>query len=309
MSHLEDTANRLLTDSRPTAPDGSSDSPKQPEAATQPGPENSVPTAATPVPAAGPTASQLGIPDTLPETWCPNCKTNVMPKGKGSCPRCGRVLKGAFLSRRHPVNLLRKQQILQTLAADYKPRTAHQRSMCEHLAGCHEQLEVLKPTTQEYARLAKLSLELAAALEATRRENVAADRAADDGIHARLAALSTLSLGEVVERLTGLLQSAIKLQDAKTAAANQVSGAGTPVMPGAPSIQDAQATLSPAPLRQAPNDCPYCGGSCIGPEHPSYGVLHWRDPLEVKRRADEATDVMYHQLGWHRRDPGRLTWD
>jgi hypothetical protein len=49
--------------------------------------------------------------------------------------------------------------------------------------------------------------------------------------------------------------------------------------------------------------CPYCGGPCVGPDHPSYGVLHYNDPEEAERRRDdqqrreERTRQMWRQFG------------
>lgn len=79
-------------------------------------------------------AHLLGLPDQLPETWCPNCKANVLPKGKGHCPRCGRVLKQSFLSRKHPINIAARDVILGKLLAQFPPANILERSNCEHLA-------------------------------------------------------------------------------------------------------------------------------------------------------------------------------
>ena len=68
-------------------------------------------------------ASLLGLPDELPITWCPHCKADVKPKGRGSCPRCNKYLKGSFAARRHPVSLLRRDQILKRLVAEYRTET------------------------------------------------------------------------------------------------------------------------------------------------------------------------------------------
>ena len=113
-------------------------------------------------------AHLAGELDSLPPTWCFNCKAEVKPKGKGNCPRCGRVLKGAFLARKHPVNILRRQQLLDRLLADYNPSTTVLRAKCEHLAGVLEQLEVLKAGSQEHKRLVELSEQLGASLEESR---------------------------------------------------------------------------------------------------------------------------------------------
>jgi len=110
-------------------------------------------------------ASLLGLPDSLPLTWCPNCKADVQPKGKGYCPRCARMLKGSFLARKHPVNMMRRDALLKRLTDDYRPNTTLLQSHCETLAGIIEQLEVLKPGSPEHQRLVQQSQALGAALE------------------------------------------------------------------------------------------------------------------------------------------------
>ena len=44
-----------------------------------------------------------------------------------------------------PVNVLRRDQFLAELIAEFKPSTVVGRRNCEHLAGIYEQLEALKP--------------------------------------------------------------------------------------------------------------------------------------------------------------------
>jgi hypothetical protein len=62
------------------------------------------------------------------------------------------VLKHSFLARRHPVNKLRKQQILDTLRADYRPQTTRLQDTCADLAGVREQLETMKAGSAEHSR-------------------------------------------------------------------------------------------------------------------------------------------------------------
>src|SRR5262245_11398277 len=71
------------------------------------------------------------VPDAQTRTeWCAKCKADVVPRGKGPCPRCGRVLKNSFLARKHPVNMLRREQLLAENIAEYKPGTLHLRRAC-----------------------------------------------------------------------------------------------------------------------------------------------------------------------------------
>src|SRR5687768_10791600 len=84
-------------------PIGSLDAAVQPQTGSQNSSENSVPIETSAWDSAV-QAHLLGVPDTLPLTWCPHCKADVMPKGKGLCPRCSRFLKNSFAARKHPVN-------------------------------------------------------------------------------------------------------------------------------------------------------------------------------------------------------------
>jgi hypothetical protein len=44
----------------------------------------------------------------------------VQPYGKGRCPRCHTFLKHNFIARKHPINQLRREQLLNKLIADYR---------------------------------------------------------------------------------------------------------------------------------------------------------------------------------------------
>ena len=52
---------------------------------------------------------------------------------------------------------------------------------------------------------------------------------------------------------------------------------------------------SVAPKRETPPPpCAWCLQSpCVGPSHPHFRTLHYNDPAEIQRRADENTRVMY----------------
>ena len=64
-------------------------------------------------------AALTGEPGTLPEVWCRKCNANVKPEGKGTCPRCHTFLKLNFVARRHPINVLRRDQLYHEIVAEY----------------------------------------------------------------------------------------------------------------------------------------------------------------------------------------------
>jgi len=213
----------------------------------------------------GRTAAELGVPDTLPVTWCPKCQADVKPMGKGQCPRCGRVLKHSFMARKKPVNVLVRDQHLRKLVADYQPSTTMATATCRHLAGILEQLDVMRPGSAEYQRLVQLSQQLATRLEETRPPKQV-DRITE--VHRVI----VWPHGELPEPAptAGLQAEGVSKPDAP----NPVPGAASPVGP------------APEP------GCPYCRRECVGPDHPAFAVLHWSDPEEIKRRDAEATAVM-----------------
>jgi hypothetical protein len=58
--------------------------------------------------------------------------------------------------------------------------------------------------------------------------------------------------------------------------------------PNATDHPDFAPPTEPAP----PERCVYCGQSpCVGPNHQSFRVLHWRDPAEIERRRQEARRI------------------
>ena len=147
-------------------------------------------------------AALTGEPGTLPATWCKQCAAEVLPVGKGRCPRCNSFLKLNFAARKHPVNKLRRQQLLDQLVSDYEPRTTMWRSTCEHLAATLERLESTKPGSPEWQRLVQTAQTLGTALEETRAS------------HARTATnLEHLSADDLVARAEKLLETAYLLRD------------------------------------------------------------------------------------------------
>jgi len=230
-------------------------------------------------------------------TWCPNCKADVKPRGKGQCPRCGRVLKLSFLSRKHPVNKLRRQQLLDKLVADYHPSTTVHLASCEHLAGVLEQLEVLKAGSQEHKRLVELSLTLAGSLEESRATRQVSPNAFENHTDAQL-----------VARLEGLLKYARETDELRqrVAAAEQAQAAAEKVQAAATATPAAAPTPQPSTTKPAPEPEPKCRfcyqtpAACTALKTDNldtWRTLHSLDPEEVARRDAEATAEMFHQVG------------
>lgn len=234
-------------------------------------------------------AQLLGLPDELPMTWCPNCEADVKPKGKGLCPRCGRVLKGSFLGRKHPVNVLRRDQLLAENIAEYRPDTLHLRRACRWLANITERLESVKDGTPEHQRLVAMWTELTATLEASRTTRQPAN-------------IDSLTHDQLIERTTTMLRHLLEMRDNEqrwaemSATYAHPDGAdGSPSPVGDPAQHDVpvvSAAVTPAPEPV----CPYCRRPCIGPTHSAYAVLHWDDPVEIERREKLATDEMFESL-------------
>ena len=79
------------------------------------------------------------------------------------------------------------------------------------------------------------------------------------------------------------------------------AGVSFDVVPAAPAVE--RGTPEPAPGAPAPTPappCAYCHQSpCVGPAHHAFDVLHWNDPVEIKRRnEDEADQYEAWRRGW-----------
>jgi hypothetical protein len=259
------------TDEGPTAPSGE---PNGPEAPPAPDVGASTPGAAA--------LAAVGEPDTLPPVWCKKCQAEVTPEGKGRCPRCQTFVRLNFARRKHPVNVLRRQQLLEKLVVDYRPSTTLLQASCEQLAGILEQLETMKPGTPEHQRLVQLSQLLGATLEESRSSRVAPTPTD----------LSALNEEQLIERTTAILRHLLVLRDAKLDAA-PVNNAHDYV-----EADPQPQALAPAmAVATAPEpDCEYCRRNCVGVEHHAYSVLHWNDPAEIKKRDEEATKVMMKMM-------------
>src|SRR2546422_468738 len=126
-SRVSETQNDSLAGAEsahsPVSPDPRSAAKSNPDA---PANESSPPAAVQ--------AALLGEPDTLPLTFCRRCKVDVKPEGKGLCPRCGKMLRHNFLARKHPINVLRRDQLRAEIIAEYQPHTLELRDACQYLA-------------------------------------------------------------------------------------------------------------------------------------------------------------------------------
>jgi len=213
------------------------------------------------------------------------------------CPRCGRMLKGSFTARKHPVNLLRRDALLNKLVAEYEPRTTMQRATCEHLAGVLEQLESLKPGSTEHQRLVQLSQQLGEALEASRSTQA----------HVSNADYDALTDDQLIERTSAILCRLLEMRDEQQKGEAYVAAAVAEHagLPGEASVTSAGEAVVPT-LAPAPEPvCQYCHRKCVGPDHVAYDVLHYNDPQEIKKRDEFATRTMMRQLGkplpdWYR---------
>jgi hypothetical protein len=75
-------------------------------------------------------------------------------------------------------------------------------------------------------------------------------------------------------------------------AGNVVASVDSPVSKPDEPIEQPEQVAPSQPL------CRYCGNRpCVGSDHPAYATFHWLDPIEVKKRDDYATRVMWQQLG------------
>jgi len=275
MSDLPEDANNLLTDEAPTGPVGLPDGHQIDPVEGHVRGQTSLPDAHTgppgsPVPESGPDpvqVAQIGEPGTLPPTWCRSCQATVTPVGKGTCPRCARFLRLNFVSRKHAVNKLRRQQILEQLLADYHPTTTLGHSSCDMLAGILEQLESMKPGSPDHQRLVQLSQLLGTSLEESRPARETKDA-------------ETIIIRRIIVRPPDIERD------------EDVS---------AKAIEDA---AQPTPVHSEPvcESCHQSLSRCaeIKATRPDiWPTLHYNDPEEVARRDKEATTEMYESLRRH----------
>ena len=65
---------------------------------------------------------------------------------------------------------------------------------------------------------------------------------------------------------------------------------------GYPKQEATDATTIDEPTAAAEPICEYCHRKCVGPAHDGYSVLHWNDPIEIKKRDEKATAEMFESM-------------
>lgn len=198
--------------------------------------------------------------------YCRNCKAEVVPEGKGQCPRCGKFLRLNFVSRRHPINKLHVEVLEAELVADYRPTSMILRSTCQHLAGTLERLEVVRAGSAEWQRLVQIAQMLAQTLADARLT-----RNSDQE------PLTPATMREKLSLLSRLLDNVEARQgDAPAATLAPVSAlVETPAEP-------------PAPAERIAERCPYgCGtlercATLKADDLDTWLVIHGRDPEAAK---------------------------
>lgn len=252
--------------------------------------------------------------------WCKKCQADVLPVGKGDCPRCHCALRLNFKARRHPVNVARRDAELAKLAARYRPHTTMVQSTCEMQAGILEQLATLKPGSTEHDRLVKLSQQLFDVLEtslAGRESRTSSDMPGID-----LMPLSALNLAmdllnrriageQLSERELGQLDVLHAAEQGKVLL--PPDPANVPDMSAYRSqasaeIVEPRSTSRPVsePAPAQPPAEPQCGYGCgsltrcaeiKATRLDTWRLFHQLDPAEIKRRDAEATAEMMHMIG------------
>lgn len=299
-----------LEPARPDALPAPPDAPlRQPDAPSAPPAANNVFEAAA-------VQALMGEPNAWTVTqWCKKCQADVLPVGKGECPRCHVALRLNFKARRHPVNVLRRDAELAKLVARYHPTTTMVQSTAEMQAGILEQLSVLKPGTTEHARLVQLSQQLFEVLETS-----LVSRPSDNdmrGIDQMPASALHLASDLLERQIAGETLTAFEegqLSVLLHASHGHVSLPPDPVdVPDIPAYRrqaDAEivepASTSPAVSEPEPSQSETCGYGCgsltrcaemKATRLDAWRVFHFLDKSEVARRDEEATRIMMQQIG------------
>ena len=133
----------------------------------------------------------------LPTKHCAKCNRQVVPRPKGNCPICGRILPGVAFNqadRQGVVNQARRDEILALILDEYRPHTVVLKLRCTHLATTYMQLESTKAGTPAFQRLIADSTKLRAELDAACRG-------------ASAPSIASLTEAELIVKLESLLAS------------------------------------------------------------------------------------------------------
>ena len=230
-----------------------------------------------------------------PHAWtvtqfCKKCQADVLPVGKGECPRCHCALRLNFRARRHPVNVTRRDQLYAEIVAEYRPHSLELRDACRYLANVKERLETTKDGAPEHQRLMAMWSDLSAQLRTANRETSTTEN------------FDNLTEDQLIESTEKLLERMRESRDFKRQSAEPVRNVVTAAVddgymrePGN-AEQEAHATTVTQPAPAESGTCKWCNRSpCIGREHPAFDVLHALDPEEVERRHRAANEDDYDQ--------------
>jgi hypothetical protein len=210
-----------------------------------------------------------------------------------------------FVSRRHPVNKLRVQQLIETFVQEYRPNSQRFRSMCEQLAIVTSQLETTKPGSPDHQRLVQLSVLLGEQLEGSRSTTTAAD----------VGDLSEMTIDQLLERTELIYCRLTALRDEQPPVSTPSPFDTSPIVNRQPAPLDSpdpEAGVSPAqteisvpgassaaePGTSEPDPCRFCHQSIArcaeikNRDVDTWRALHHLDPDEVQRRKDRATAEM-----------------
>lgn len=263
--------NPAVTDPEPFGPNGDRNGPSEPPAG------DGEPNAAT------------------TPRYCRKCAAEVVPEGKGKCPRCGSFLRLNFVARRHKVNVLRRDALLAELQSEFRPATIIERATCEHLAATLEQLETMRPGSTEWQRLVTTAQTLGAALHDAHPESRTPTNYAD------------LTEDQLVARLETLLDSARAIRDSKRGsvqtAAMGTEGTAIASEPSDTEYREQETIHETAIDEPAPE--PTCGYGCgslarcaeiKATRSEAWRALHFLDPQEAARRTQEANEDAVDQV-------------
>jgi hypothetical protein len=273
-------------------PNGGPQAPPEPAPADAPaaGHQAHVAPCAAPLPAVGVSdpAALAGEPNAQTRSvWCRRCEADVVPIGKGRCPRCQTFLRQNFVARRHPVNKLRRDQLHDEIVTEYQPQTLELRDACRFLANVKERLETTRDGTPEHQRLmtlwAELSIQLRAAKPAVTAPSIEVDIEDLDAMEARI--------GQYIADIREQRARAQRLRDER--ATTPQPPATSPIVPS-PIVEE---QVTPA----APPTCAFCGDVLTRCAEIRAADLRWLGEHQQREDVKEflaAQDLMRRALGW-----------
>lgn len=266
-----------------------------------------------------------------PATVRCSCGVDVSPEGmaRGSCNSCGRFLPGNELALKHGLRreMTREQDRRRDAIAD---ELFVERGGCDavdvltrhyilEFATLSVQFEDANSYLSEFGTRTAVGRERAAARQA---RDIAARRAR---VGALLASTSptprtptvqpgfdTLSPDELIARaqatairvlqMVDLLRRAAEPSEQMADLLRRAIDPNTDHAPPTdepierddvgPMAKAIEPDAAPEPAPEPEPVCPYCHRKCVGVEHQAYSTLHWKDPIEVKKRDERATKEM-----------------